>query len=200
MDPNQNQYSIDYLNKIATPAPKPGMSSTLVYIIVGVCVVVAIIVGLLLLGGGTSSTKKLETLTARLQTLQSISGKSQTRIKSGVLRSTNSNLSLFLTNANRDIELSLTTSGIKSKSLDKTIIAAESGAKLTQKLEDARLNAIFDRTYAREMSYQLATVESLMKEIFSSTKSKSLKEFLETTNTNLQPIKTQLTEFNAANG
>ena len=80
------------------------------------------------------------------------------------------------------------------------ITASENGEKLKTTLEDARLNATFDRTYAREMSYQLETVAALMKDIYTNTNSKSLKTFLEATDNNLQPIKQQLAEFNAANG
>jgi hypothetical protein len=200
-NPNQNQYSIDYLNQISAPAKKPGMSNRIIMILVGVGVLIAIVAGFALLSGGSTSTaKKLETLTARLKTLQTISSKSQATIKSGALRNTNSNLSIFLTNASHDVETPLKNNGISSTNLDKTIVAAESGTDLTKKLEDARLNAIFDRTYAREMSYQLATVASLIREIYNSSNSKLLKTFLLTTDTNLRPIKNQLSDFNAANG
>ena len=84
--------------------------------------------------------------------------------------------------------------------MDKAIITKESGEELKKTLEDARLNAVFDRTYAREMAYQLDTIAALMGDIHESTKSKSLKEFLINTDKNLQPIKNQFTDFNAANG
>jgi hypothetical protein len=199
MYPDQNQYSIDYLNQIAPESKKPGLNNKLFFLLIGGGLFLVIIIGLALLSGGTSSTTRLETLAARLQTLETISTASQKNLKSGVLRSTNSNLSIFLTNANRDIVSPLSKNNIKIKSLDKKIVISENGSALSAKLEDARLNAVFDRTYAREMSYQLATVSGLMKDIYTSTKSVSLKDFLVSTDANLQPIQQQLTDFNVVN-
>jgi predicted outer membrane protein len=199
MQPGQNEYPIDYLNQIAPEQKKPGLDSKFTFIIIAAGVVVAAVVGLMLLsGGGASDSQNLATLSARMQTLQKISTTAEKNIKSGKLRSTNSTLSLFLTNANKDIEAPLLKNGIKPNSIDKSIVARESGTKLTSTLEDARLNATFDRVYAREMVYQLGTVASLMKKIYTSTKSKSLKDFLVTTDNNLKPIRTQLTDFNAS--
>ena len=200
MYPNQNQYSIDYLNDIAPQARNTGPDKKLLAIVV-IGVILAIGVGFsMLLGGEPNSKEKLQTLAARLQTLQDISDKAQKNIKSGPLRGTNGNLTIFLTNANTAIADPLLKNGIKNpKKLNKKIVLQENGEELSQKLEDARLNAVFDRTYAREMNYQLATVAALMKDIYTHSNSKSVKEFLVTTDNNLQPIKKQLAEFNAAN-
>lgn len=157
----------------------------------------AIVVGLLsLLSGGNGPTQTMQTLAARMQTLQTISDKAQKNIKSSKLAGTNSSLTVFLTNANHDIVDPLKTNGVDVKKIDKKILAAEKGDDLTKKLEDARLNAVFDRTYAREMSYQLKTVESLMKTTYFKTKSKSLKAFLSSTDDNIAPIIQQLDSFN----
>ena len=200
MQPNQNEYPIDYLNQIAPEEKKPLMNSRIILVIVGILVVLAAVVAFLVLvsSGGASDGQKLQTLSARMQTLEKISKAAGKNIKSGSLQTTNSTLSLFLTNANRDIVTPLQNNGIKASNLDKTIVKKEDGSKVTAALEDARLNAIYDRTYAREMSFQLDTLASLMKQIYTTTKSKSLKEFLLTTDTNLKPIRTQLAEFNAA--
>jgi len=168
--------------------------------IIGIGVFLAAVVGVLMLlssGGGASSSEKLQTLSARMQTLQKISDTSEKSIKSSKLRTTNSTLNLFLTNANHDIEDPLLKNGVKPSALDKKIVGKENGAEMIATLEDARLNATFDRIYAREMSFQLNTLASLMKEIYTTTKSKSLKEFLVTTDNNMKPIRTQLAEFNA---
>jgi hypothetical protein len=186
---DQNNYSIDYLNQIAPPEKKPMFDRK-----------IAVIALIFILLGGSSNTQKIQTLAARLQTLQTIVDESQRTIKSSSLRTTSSNLSIYLTSANRDIVGPLQTYSLSKEKLDKNIIAAEDGAELKKALEDARLNAVFDRTYAREMSYQLATVTSLMQEIYNSTNSTSLKSYLETTEANLTPIKKQLADFNAANG
>ena len=195
-NPNQTPYSIDYLNQIAPQQKKPGMNNRLFVVIAGGGLVLAILIGVLtLFSSGSGPTQKMQTLSARLTTLQTISDKAQKNIKSGELRSTNSSLNIFLTNANRDIVAPLAKNGVEVKKIDKKILGLEAGTKLTEKLEDARLNAVYDRTYAREMGYRLDTVAALMKDIYTSSNSKSLKEFLVSTDTNLLPLKKQFKEF-----
>lgn len=140
----------------------------------------------------------MQTLATRMDVLQGIVSKSQKNIKSNKLRNTNSSLSIFLTNANRDIEAPLENNGVDIKKLDKKIQQQEKadGEALTKKLDDAQLNAVFDRTYASEMSYQLSTIETLMKSIYKSTKSKSMKDYLQATDSNIAPIIKQLNDFN----
>jgi uncharacterized protein (UPF0333 family) len=198
MQPGQTEYPIDYLNQIAPEQQKPGLSRKWVLLLIGAGVIAVIFIFIFLLSSSGGSTQKLQTLAARMQTLQKISESAEKNIKSGSLRSTNSTLSIFLTNANKNIETPLANNGVKPKSLDKNIVKKEDGAKVSAALEDARLNATFDRTYAREMGFQLDTLANLMKDIYTSTNSKSLKEFLVSTDTNLTPIRKQLTDFNSA--
>lgn len=195
---NPNQYPIDYLNQIAPQQPKQADNKRF-FLFIGGGLLIAIIVGVLALSSGSGPTQKMQTMAARMTALQEISSNSQKNIKSGQLRTTNSTLTIFLTNANRDAAEPLKKSGVDIKKLDNKIKTAENGEKLKATLEDARLNATFDRTYSREMSYQLDTLAALMKQIYAETGSKSLKTFLESTDANLQPIKKQLTEFNAVN-
>jgi hypothetical protein len=197
-NPNQSPYSIDYLNQIAPQEKKPGMSNKFFLFIIGGGLLVAIIVGIFALSSGSNGpTQKMQTLSARLTTLQTISDKAQKNIKSGDLRSTNSSLTIFLTNANRDIVTPFGKNGVDIKKIDKKIISKEAGTAVTKKLEDARLNAVYDRIYASEMGYQLETVAALMKDIYTNSKSKSLKEFLVATDDNLLPIKKQFQEYSA---
>lgn len=197
MYPDQNQYSIDYLNQIAPQQKKPAMGNKLFFLLIGGGLLVAIIVGIFLLSGGSSGpTKQLQTLAARLKTVEKIASDSQRTIKSGSLRGINSNLSISLTNINREIATPLKNSGINPEQIDQAIVKKEAGTELTKTLEDARLNAVFDRTYARELGYQLETVTALLKELYAKTNSKSLKEFLEKTDTSLRSIKEQLNTFN----
>lgn len=197
MDPNQPQYSIDYLNQIAPPPTKrPVNKQALILVIAGGVILLIVLFSFLgaLLGGGGPGDR-LQTLAARLQTLQSISHTAQATIKSNSLRTTNSSLDIYLTTANRDIAAPLERRGVAMNKLDKTIVAKEAGTEVTTKLDDARLNAVYDRTYAREMSYQLATVSALIADIDSATSDKDLKAYLKTTNANLEPIEDQLASF-----
>lgn len=162
---------------------------------------IALIMGAFaLFGGGGGPTQNMQTLSARMATLQTITGETQKNLKSSELRSVNSNLTLFLTNANRDIVEPLAKNNIDVKKISADIVAKENGEKLKQTFEDARLNATLDRTYAREMTYQLQTVAYLLQEIYDSTNSKTFKEYLENTNTNIQPLIKQLSDFTGTEG
>jgi Tfp pilus assembly protein PilV len=196
--PAQPQYSIDYLNQIAPAPQKKPLGSRLFVVLIGGGALLILIIGALsLLGGGGGPTRDMQTFAARVQTLEKITASAQKNIKSNDLRSTNSNLNIFLTNTDHSMIDPLGKAGITVTKIDKTVTAAESGDALSAKLEDARLNAVFDRTYSREMSYQLEALRTLMNTIYLSTKSKSMKSFLKTTNESLVPIKKQFDTFNS---
>lgn len=201
MQPNdQPQFSIDYLEQISSAPKKPGMKDKLFPIVVIAGLVIVVLVGLFTLldtGGGNQSD--MMRLAARLKTLQTVTDSSQNTIKSNDLRSTNTNLSLFLTNTNRNIVSPLQANGISVGKLDPKITASEDGSGLKARLEDARLNAVFDRTYAREMSYQLEALAALMQQVETNTKSQSLKKFLTTARSQLEPLGKQFADFTAAN-
>jgi uncharacterized membrane-anchored protein YhcB (DUF1043 family) len=190
---------IDYLNQIAPQPQKPGINKrALIVVVLGIGLVLAVVIGFIAFVTSSANGPKESAvvLTARMQAMETVAEASQPKIKSSSLRGINRSLIIFLTNANRDIATPLTANGISVEKLDKAIVAKEQADPITANLEEARLNAVFDDTYAREMSFKLATVALLMEEISSTTKSQSMKEFLSTTSTNLEPIKQQLDEFN----
>jgi len=203
MEPNQQTpgVSVDYLNQIAPTTTKSNHFSRNQFILMGLGVAVIIVLALsLIVSLSGTSNKSLQTLSARLKSTETIVNDSQKQIKSSTLRGLNSNLSIGLTNANRDIEPILTKNKITAKTMDAKIVAAESEEPVLEILENARLNAIYDRTYAREMAYRISTIISLAEDIKLSTNSQSLTKFLDTTIDNLSPTQKALDEFNATNG
>lgn len=200
MNPDQNPYSIDYLNQIAPQPQKQGVKDKFFFWIIGGGLLIAIVIFLFTLSSGGGPKQDMQTLAARLATLQTVASDTQKNLKSGDLRSTNSNLVIFLTNANRDIVEPLAANGIDAKKLDSSIVAKESGDKLTQTFEDARLNAVLDRTYAREITYQLQTVSVLVRDIYDSTGNKKFKEYLEKLDADLQPLIKQFSDFSGVEG
>lgn len=199
-DQQQPNYSIDYLNQIAPQAPKRQFDPKfrLIAIILGVATIVTILLVIITSIGGTPKGS-LQQLAARLATTETIATEAQSNLKSSELRSLNGSLKILLTNTNRDIAAPLKLSGINVSKLDKAVAAKENGDALKKTLEDARLNATYDRTYAREMSYQLETIVLQMQQLYSKTSSESLKTFLSTSYKNIEPIQKQFSEFNAAN-
>ncbi len=202
MNPNQDQYSIDYLNQISTTPQKPGFDKKFLLLIGGgLLLVIVLFIAVAVIGSisqGGASPQKLQTLYVRLETLGTISNEAKKQIKSNSLRATNASLVIFLTDANHDVVDPLTKSGVNVKKIDKSISQKFGGDELKQTLEEARLLATYDVVYAREMNYELETLQLLMKEIYDSTKSKSMKEFITSTDDSLVTIRKQLTDFSGS--
>lgn len=199
MEPTEpQQHPIDYLDSISS-APKKSAKGPADLLFFGVLIgglLIALLVGaFMLLGDGGGKKTDFTTLAVRLTNLQSVADNSKKNIVSSKLRATNTSLSLALTNANRDITDSLTQNGVESGKLDPKITAQENTDELNGRLEDARLNGIFDRIYAREMSYQVDTVLILIEQLESKARHSSQKEFLSATHANLKPLQEQLSKF-----
>lgn len=206
MYPNNNQpiSPSDYLNEIAsqTTQTKFGMPkqkpSRLAIVGLGIAFVIVIIMSIII-GLVSGNGNNLERLAARLSSTEATVSSVTVNIKSTKLRALNSSLGLYLTNTIRDAAPIFEANGIKTKSLNSKIVSAESNSKMLTVLEDARLNAIYDRTYAREMAYQLDTVITLMRQIYDSTSNAKLKNFLSSAYQSLQPTQKEFADFNAAN-
>lgn len=199
-DQQQPNYSIDYLNQIAPQASKRQFDPKfrLIAIILGIATIVTILLVIITSVGGTSKSS-LQQLAARLKATETIATEAQLNLKSSELRSLNGSLKILLTNTNRDIATPLKNHGINAEKLDKNIATQENGDAIKKALEEARLLGTYDRTYAREMSYQLETIVLQMQQLYKSTSSETLKTFLDTSYKNIQPIQKQFSELNASN-
>jgi len=196
--PPQQQMPVDYLNQIAPQAQKKPLFT---FGIKQVAVIgAALVILVLILAGVVNSTaggktEPLERLSARLTATEKIATDAQINLKSSKLRSLNSNLKLYMTNTNRDVATPLMSAGVDAKKLSTKVVALESTTAMAARLEDARLNAVYDRTYAREMAYQLGTLLTLMNQIYSSTSSTQLKTFLKSSYDNLKPTQESFANF-----
>lgn len=198
---NNQPVSVDYLNQISPVNTKKagifGLNNKIIGLIGGL-VLIAII--LLIASSIIASTpKNSEVLGARLTATQSVVAKWSAKLKDSKIRAVNSELDLFLTNTIRDITPLLANSGVDIEKISSKITSAESVDDLNSRLEDARLNSVLDRTYAREMAYKLETLMSLLKKTYASSSDSSLKDFLTTTYSNLQPIQKTFEDYNASN-
>ena len=192
--PNQTPstaYPVDYLNEIA-PKKAPVQFGMKLKIAIGAAIGVILLVTVLAFA---TSSKGIDAssptlLAAKLDSLGKIVKKSQENIKANPLRSNNSDLQLILSNTTQSITAPLESHGIKMKKLDKKVVAAVAAndAKLEQRLEDARLNAVFDETYSREMAYEIKTLMVQMQTLYSKTSDKALADALGTSYKNLGPV------------
>lgn len=201
MNPQQ-QFSPSYLDEIAPQAPKRSFlpNGKMLIVLAGLVAVVIVIILVAVVNGISSSRlAPWERLSAKLTTTAAIAESSTGKIKNSQLRSTNSNVKISLTNAQRDLATPLTKLNINVEKLPASVLAREDGTATLARLEDARLNAKYDSTYAREMSYQLSTLLTLLQQIYGSSKSTSSKEFLDATYKNFEPLQKSLADFSASN-
>jgi hypothetical protein len=201
MNPQQ-QLPPDYLDQIAPQPIKHSwmLNRTHLFVLIGVTAFVVIIALAVIAGAiNTSHQEPWERLAARIAATSEVANSSDGKIKNSQLRSTNSTVKISLTNAQRDLTAPLAAIGIKADKLPKAVLAQESSTAMLARLEDARLNAKYDSTYAREMSYQLSNLLTLLKQIYASSSNQSNKTFLQTTYNNFAPAQKTLSEFSASN-
>lgn len=193
-DINSSSY-LDQIAPKATPSnffkQKPILFGLIALVAIILLFIFVLIIGL---ANKPTSTKRLA---AKLVNTQQVSQSATANIKSTSLRAINSNLNIILTNTIRDASPVLAKEGLKIEKLDKNTLSLEPNAEMLSRLEDARLNAIYDRTYAREMAYQLETLTSLMTDVKESTGKKDLGDFLTTAINNLSPLQKQLENFDS---
>ena len=202
MNPNNGQTPLDYLNQIAPPPHKrPVFALNLRTILLGaVAVIILVIVIAIISGIVTSSAKEpWQRFSARLNVTTAVVDGATSHIKNSQLRSINSDLKLYLTNTKRDLADPLAALDINTAKLPASIVAEEQGTGITQRLEDGRLNAKYDSTYAREMTYQLATILSLLQKLYASNVGPQTKESLQTAYDSLLPTYNSVSEFTTTN-
>lgn len=201
MNPSNGQVPLDYLDQIAPQAPKkPVFELNLKTVLFGGAILILLVIILSMAVGGLSGGKKAawERLSARLDATAAIADDATSKLKSGQLRTSNTELKLFITNTKRDITDQLTTHKVDPEKISAKILAEESTEETLASLEDGRLNAKYDTTYAREMGYQLATLLALLSQL-SSSSSGDTQVFLQTAYDNLSPTYEAIESFSTAN-
>lgn len=201
MNPS-NQAPLDYLNQIApTEQKKAPFSLNIKTIIVfaAIAVVLVIILSVVASSIGNSRKDPWVSFAARLDTTGLVAEGATNNLKNSQLRSLNSDVKIYISNTKRDLQTPLTGMALDPAKLPATIVAKEAGEDMKLRLETGRLNAKFDSTYAREMSYQLATLLALLQQMYSATNDAENKAFLTTAYDNLAPTQEAIANFSASN-
>ncbi len=187
--PPQPEYGIDYLNQIAAPVKRSVVPSPLVLAgIVGTGLLIIVGFALIVFNSAPSAVDKAAALKVRLTSLQQLASTSQQTLRDNDLRSTNAAFTLYLSNTLRDINDPVTAMGASAEAVVKPITATEAAhiKDIQTKFEEAKLNVMFDRTYAREMAYQIGVLGTMMTGVYKTTTSVSLKKALETSTASLE--------------
>lgn len=205
MQPNNNQpsqpLSIDYLDSIAAKPTVKTVNPLMLWGLIGGLLIFTLIVVMALASasGDKTPSASLASIGGRLVDLQKVSEDAQDNIQSTELQSLNSSLTLTLTNTNRDMGEVLKAQKISLKNTKDNkalLIVKKDFDELNQRLEDARLNGVYDRTYAREMAYALKTLHADMGQLYKATRSKNLKTILDDADKSLSLLQSGYEEFN----
>lgn len=202
MNPNNGQAPIDYLNQIATDIPtRRGFSWNLRTIIMAGIAAVILIIIIAVTAGAISSAQQKPWLqfAVKMNATATIVNSASSEIKNSQLRSLNSEVKLYLTNTQRDFTAPLQKRGINITKLPADALKVEAASGMTGRLENGRLNAKYDSTYAREMGYQLATMLSLLQRMYAAGGSAETKQTLTTAYDNLKPLYDGISKFSASN-
>lgn len=194
MQPKEYEYPIDYLEEISTAPKKSKFSGDdkTFFIVIILALIIAIAAGLIFfLSSRSSSADYVVRLNARTRNLQSITESSHGKITSSDLRGTNANLNLALVEMRRGVSQQIANHKIVMAEVDPTLATRERLSDLSEKLEEARINATFDRIYAREMSYELASMIALLKQTRSHSNNQSLINFTIEAEQKMLPLQEQ---------
>ncbi|MDO4684805.1 MAG: hypothetical protein Q4B06_03825 [Candidatus Saccharibacteria bacterium] len=143
-----------------------------------------------------ASTLNESSFYGSLLTTSDITKKAGKNIKSSKLRGTNSAFTSLMVGAASEMEQPLSKSGIDPKKLQPSAKKpTKNDQKLIQTLEDARLNATYDRVYTREMQYRLRTMLITLDRIEKINSRQSMQEYVKNTRPKLQSIQKSLEEM-----
>lgn len=207
----------DYLEQIASEtrplvAKAPGFFGDKLNLsmkqlkIIGIAVAAVIIVLFvaMIAGSGNKNSERdyVDTALLRTRDLSEVIDSYRTYIRSSELRSMAMSLKSVLTETNYNLTTSLTNDfGVKEpEKPNKESTTTEEAAligELNDSLEAARLNALLDRVFAREYTYQISLLISLETDIINRTQKESLKSNLTSSRTNLETLHEQFDNFSA---
>ncbi len=201
MNPQNQQPPANYLDEIATQPQKSqsfGLNLRTVMIAGGLLLVLMIVIVNIAGSMGNARVEPWQRLSARLAATSTIADTSTPSIKNGQLKSINSELKIYLANTQRDMSAPLASLKVQTEKLPAKITTQENGEQILQRLEDARLNAKFDSTYAREMTYQLSTILTLLQELYGGNSSPATKAILENAYNSLAPLQKNVANYSAS--
>lgn len=183
----REEYSIDYLNRIAPKEQKAVNKFAVIGLIGGVLIAVVFAFILMTSSGAPSPNAQLAAVSGRVATLQSVVTEQQTHLGITQLSEANASLGSSLGTMNTDVTAMMKERKIKT---DSAVASKEASykTKLAKTLDDAYQKGTLDRTYTTQMTYELTVLRSKIANLKKSTTSKSIKEFCDTSTSNVDLI------------
>lgn len=190
---------IDYLDQIS-PKQKAsmGFSRKQVGLIGGLILLgfIGFAIITVLQGSKPNIAGMSQQVTTRTATTAFIAKESQSKLRSSNLSALNSTIIIQLAGSSSSLTEAFTAAGVAVGDA-KAATQDDTSVETTQKLEDASLNGIFDRVYAREMAYRLTTIMLQLDAIHKTTNNAELKSHLETIYNDLKPLQEKLASYDA---
>lgn len=139
---------------------------------------------------GKDKTEDLQQTTVRITNFVQLAKKEKPYLKSSNLSATNTSFTLLLTNGQADGEKLLGQAGVKKTQYSKKMVADEKklNTDLTQKFEDARLNAQLDSTYARSMAGETQKLITLLNTMAKKSGAKAIRDYAKSLAGNLTSL------------
>ena len=187
----QPDYDPNYLDSIAAPPPRAAFFSggfgKIFFAMIGVFVLA---VSIMIAFSGKDKTEDLQQTTVRITNFVQLAKKEKPYLKSNKLSATNTSFTLLLVNGQADGEKLLGQAGVKKTQYSKKMVATETklNKDLTQKFEDARLNAQLDSTYARSMAAETQKLISLLNIMAKKSGAKAIRDYAKSLATNLTSL------------
>lgn len=191
-------YDPNYLDSIAPPPPKAtffsGSFGKIFFVLIGIFVLA---VSLIIAFSGKDNTADLQQIAVRLNNMALTSKKVQPDLKSNNLSTTNSVFQAWITNSKHSAETLLQTGGVKKSQYNKMMVASEKKLSegLASKFENARLNAILDRTYASTMASETDKLIALFNGMAKNSKAKAIREYAKQTSSDLVNIQKSFSNY-----
>jgi hypothetical protein len=167
----QPEYQTPFIAPNTAGAKQRKPLGMIIALIVGVLVLVG--VGLFFVFGnqGDSIDTQKQHLTARMTTLEALLEKGSASVANPDLRKVQADASLLIVGANTTLR-----DALPVKNVDKTITKSEADDVTFTELNDAKLNGSFDRPYQKALATKLESTMALLKEIYSKSTSKTVKD------------------------
>ncbi len=195
--PNNESFSVDYLNEIAPQSPPVQLNN---FAVIGLIVgVLALAFGSLafLNGSQPDYTKEAQATYARIETLQAATKEHQSHLTENELSSMNATLTTSLGSMASELETTMKESKIKTTLTGNEKKKEQAYAEdLTKTLEDAYLTGVLDRVYARQMSYQLNILKSQLQKLKNASGNrKTIKTFYDTNSKTIDAATKSFNDF-----
>jgi len=184
MGPNHSNFTGYY------GAPKRQINKKLIFLIAGIVVLLFIVIFVIsaVLGKDNIGTQS-QHLSVRLGNLTTLTSAAAKELGSGDLKKLNAETSIITDGVQSDLAATL------PKKIDKSIEADEADTTATTTLQNAALAGTYDASYKQVLQQKLESIMALLTEMYSKTKSPSLRTTLSSDYNNYQAILTNLNKI-----